>query len=126
MHESVMLSFVCVFEGVPYLTETDSSPKRVDLKADANADSDGEGEGKASLLCFSKKSRTMLWHRMLLLVIAITVHNIPEGLAVGVAFGAVGHSESATFNSAKSLAIGIGIQNFPEGFSLNIFLVIVL
>ena len=67
-----------------------------------------------TLLCFNKFYRQKSWHRMLLLVIAITVHNIPEGLAVGVAFGAVGKSDSATFSSAKSLALGIGIQNFPE------------
>ena len=52
---------------------------------------------------------------MLLLIIAITVHNIPEGLAVGVGFGAVGKTNSASFSSARSLAIAIGIQNFPEG-----------
>ena len=68
-----------------------------------------------ALLCFNKLYRQKSWHRMLLLVIAITVHNIPEGLAVGVAFGAVGKSTTATFNSAKTLALGIGIQNFPEG-----------
>ena len=55
------------------------------------------------------------WRRMLLLIIAITVHNIPEGLAVGVGFGAVGKTNSASFSSARSLAIAIGIQNFPEG-----------
>lgn len=41
------------------------------------------------------------WKRIMLLVIAITVHNIPEGLAVGVSFGAIGNSESATFESAR-------------------------
>jgi len=60
------------------------------------------------------------WKRMLLLIIAITVHNIPEGLAVGVSFGAIGTSESATFQSARNLAIGIGIQNFPEGMAVSI------
>lgn len=50
------------------------------------------------------------WRRMLLLIIAITVHNIPEGLAVGVGFGAVGKSAKATFQSARSLAVAIGIQ----------------
>ena len=54
-----------------------------------------------------------------LLVLAITLHNIPEGLAVGVAFGALAHSLSAgTFAGALALALGIGIQNFPEGFAV--------
>jgi ZIP family zinc transporter len=56
------------------------------------------------------------WHRTTLLVLAITLHNIPEGLAVGVAFGAAAAGlESATLAGAVALAIGIGIQNFPEG-----------
>lgn len=56
------------------------------------------------------------WKRTTLLVLAITLHNIPEGLAVGVAFGAVYYGlESATLGSAVALAIGIGLQNFPEG-----------
>ncbi|XP_050570312.1 zinc transporter ZIP11 [Cygnus atratus] len=44
----------------------------------------------------------------------------PEGLAVGVGFGAVGKSASATFQSARNLAIGIGIQNFPEGLAVSL------
>ncbi|XP_022903598.1 zinc transporter ZIP11 isoform X2 [Onthophagus taurus] len=60
------------------------------------------------------------WKRIMLLVVAITVHNIPEGLAVGVGFGAVGSSTSATFESARNLAIGIGIQNFPEGLAVSL------
>lgn len=60
------------------------------------------------------------WKRIILLVIAITVHNIPEGLAVGVGFGAIGSSASATFESARNLAIGIGIQNFPEGLAVSL------
>ena len=56
------------------------------------------------------------WHRTTLLVLAITLHNIPEGLAVGVAFGAAAHGlESATLAGAIALAVGIGIQNLPEG-----------
>ncbi|MDT8878754.1 ZIP family metal transporter [Halomonas saccharevitans] len=56
------------------------------------------------------------WQRSTLLVLAITLHNIPEGLAVGVAFGAVAADlPSATLGGALALAIGIGIQNFPEG-----------
>lgn len=60
------------------------------------------------------------WHRSTLLVLAITLHNIPEGLAVGVAFGAVAaHLPSATIGGAVALAIGIGIQNFPEGSAVS-------
>ena len=53
-------------------------------------------------------------------VIAVTVHNVPEGLAVGVGFGAVGKSATATFESARNLAIGIGLQNFPEGLAVSL------
>ena len=61
------------------------------------------------------------WKRSILLVTAITLHNIPEGLAVGVAFGAVGAGiPSATLAGAVALAIGIGIQNFPEGAAVSI------
>ena len=56
------------------------------------------------------------WRRTTLLVLAITLHNIPEGLAIGVAFGAVAAGyESATLAAAVALTIGIGIQNCPEG-----------
>ncbi len=60
------------------------------------------------------------WHRSTLLVLAITLHNIPEGLAVGFAFGAVGAGlESANMAGAIALALGIGIQNFPEGMAVS-------
>jgi len=60
------------------------------------------------------------WHRSVLLIMAITLHNIPEGLAVGVAFGAVAYgTSSATLGAAVALAIGIGIQNFPEGLAVS-------
>ena len=59
------------------------------------------------------------WHKTTLLVMAITLHNIPEGLAVGVVFGAAGMGiDGVTTAAAVSLAIGIGIQNFPEGFAV--------
>ncbi|MDA3941025.1 MAG: ZIP family metal transporter [Spirochaetia bacterium] len=60
-------------------------------------------------------------HKTTLLVLAITLHNIPEGLAVGVAFGAVAAGiPSATLAGAVALAIGIGIQNFPEGLAVSV------
>ncbi len=60
------------------------------------------------------------WKRSVLLVLAITLHNIPEGLAVGVAFGAAAAGlPSATIAGAAALALGIGIQNFPEGFAVS-------
>lgn len=64
------------------------------------------------------------WRRATLLVLAITLHNIPEGLAVGVLFGAaasgIDPSGSSTIIGAISLAIGIGIQNFPEGVAVSL------
>ena len=58
--------------------------------------------------------------RSTLLVLAITLHNIPEGLAVGVAFGAIAAGlPTATTAGAIALAIGIGIQNFPEGLAVS-------
>ncbi len=60
------------------------------------------------------------WRRSTLLVLAITLHNIPEGLAVGVAFGAAAAGfEAATVARAFALALGIGIQNFPEGLAVS-------
>lgn len=60
------------------------------------------------------------WRRSVLLISAITLHNIPEGLAIGVAFGAVGVGlgegvPAASLGAAIALAVGIGLQNFPEG-----------
>jgi len=60
------------------------------------------------------------WRRIVLLIVAVTGHNIPEGLAVGVGFGAIGRTKSATFESARNLALGIGIQNFPEGIAVSL------
>ncbi len=60
------------------------------------------------------------WQRSVLLVLAITLHNIPEGLAVGVAFGAVAAGiPSANLAGAVALALGIGLQNFPEGMAVS-------
>ncbi len=59
------------------------------------------------------------WRRTTLLTLAITLHNIPEGLAVGVLFGGVAAGfDGATIGGAVALALGIGLQNFPEGFAV--------
>lgn len=61
------------------------------------------------------------WKRSVLLVLAITLHNIPEGLAVGVAFGALASNpEVGALAGAIALALGIGLQNFPEGAAVSI------
>lgn len=60
------------------------------------------------------------WHRSTLMLVAMTIHNIPEGLAVGVAFGAA-HAAvgDATIAGAIALTLGIGLQNFPEGAAVS-------
>lgn len=61
------------------------------------------------------------WQRSTLLVLAITLHNIPEGLAIGVAFGSIGaDSPFTTVAAAVALAVGIGIQNMPEGLAVSV------
>ena len=63
----------------------------------------------------SKSKRTFM------LILSITLHNIPEGLAVGVAFGSILYNlDGATFLTASLLALGIGIQNFPEGTAISL------
>ena len=60
------------------------------------------------------------WQRSILLVLAITLHNIPEGMAIGVAFGAASAGiPGATVTGAIALALGIGLQNFPEGLAIS-------
>lgn len=60
------------------------------------------------------------WHKSTLLTLAITLHNIPEGLAVGVLFGAAAAGfDGATIGGAVALALGIGLQNFPEGLAVS-------
>lgn len=65
--------------------------------------------------------KTNSFKRCLMLIFSITIHNIPEGLAVGVAFGSVMYGlDGATLTSACLLALGIGIQNFPEGTAVSV------
>ena len=68
---------------------------------------------------FSKKN-TNKKKRCMMLISSITLHNIPEGLAIGVAFGSIMyHIDGASLSNAIGLAIGIGIQNFPEGCAVS-------
>ena len=61
------------------------------------------------------------WRRSTLLVLAMTLHNVPEGLAIGIAFGAIAvNSSVATLQAAIALAIGIGIQDIPEGLAVSL------
>jgi len=61
------------------------------------------------------------WQRSILLVLAITLHNIPEGLAIGVTFGALANNpDTGMLAGAIALAFGIGLQNFPEGAAVSI------
>uniref|UniRef100_A0A7I5E5R6 Zinc transporter ZIP11 n=1 Tax=Haemonchus contortus TaxID=6289 RepID=A0A7I5E5R6_HAECO len=94
-----------------------------------NRPSDAEeiGEGSDSTQARDKETMRRLedeyrssWRRIMLLILAVTVHNIPEGLAVGVGFGSIGKTESAKFETAFNLAIGIGLQNFPEGLAVSL------
>lgn len=68
----------------------------------------------------SKKSNSNSKKRSLMLIFSITIHNIPEGLAVGVAFGSIGTAPGATVAAAFMLAIGVAIQNFPEGCAVSL------
>ncbi|CAL1528663.1 unnamed protein product [Lymnaea stagnalis] len=92
--------------GSSYLDNSSRSTSQVSVSAPARLET---GINKA-----------INWRRMMLLIIAITIHNIPEGLAVGVGFGAIGKASSATIEKARNLAFGIGIQNFPEGLAVSL------
>ena len=70
---------------------------------------------------YDKKKESSSMKRVTMLVLSITLHNIPEGLAVGVAFGSVFYGlDGASIGSACILALGIGLQNFPEGTAVSV------
>lgn len=67
------------------------------------------------------KTNTKSKKRCLMLIFSITLHNIPEGLAIGVAFGSLAYNlDGATLSAALMLALGIGLQNFPEGTAVSV------
>lgn len=73
---------------------------------------------RVSCINVARSERT---NRMILLILSITLHNIPEGLAVGVAFGALNSNDSAeSLMGAITIAVGIGLQNFPEGAAVSL------
>ena len=96
----VTVGFLC---GAGFIWLTDKVVTKSITKANANP--------------AFKKER---FNRIVLLILSITLHNIPEGLAVGVAFGALTKGNSEYLMGAVSIAIGIGIQNFPEGAAVSI------
>lgn len=66
-------------------------------------------------------TKSSSFKRCLMLIVSITLHNIPEGLAIGVAFGSLYYGiDGATLSSAYMLALGIGLQNFPEGMAVSL------
>jgi zinc transporter 11 len=95
--------------------------KRSKKSADGDKVDKVDGEGNSTVesaeSASERRRKQQSWRRILLLVIAVTIHNFPEGLAVGVGFGAAA-SGKTTFESARMIAIGIGIQNFPEGLAV--------
>lgn len=104
-----LLPFVEKFLGMS-LTSTDEQDAKKKKDDDYHADASYDKPTMSS---------TSSYRRVILLVIAITLHNLPEGMAVGVGFGSVGHSARASFANAVNLAIGIGLQNFPEGLAVS-------
>lgn len=79
------------------------------------------GDKFFSKISNNKQSKNNSIKRSLMLIFSITLHNIPEGLAVGVAFGTIAYGlEGATLISACLLALGIGLQNFPEGTAVSV------
>ncbi|OQR93237.1 Zinc (Zn2)-Iron (Fe2) Permease (ZIP) Family [Achlya hypogyna] len=99
---------------------TDTQLRRRKKDDDATEDDKNPGgEGHDDAITSFVSAKDMSFRRVVLLVIAITMHNFPEGMAVGVGFGSIGHTSSATFGNAVNLAIGIGLQNFPEGLAVS-------
>ena len=67
-----------------------------------------------------KEGLSSSFKRTTMLVLAVTLHNIPEGLAVGLAFGLAGSSEAISLSGAIALSLGMALQNFPEGAAISL------
>lgn len=107
--------------GVTPKKESESKRKKVkkgSLRSRKAARSRSKPRAKKKSTTVSS-SFSKSYKRILLLVVAITIHNFPEGLAVGVGFGAV-EKGSMTIQEARTLAWGIGLQNFPEGLAVSL------
>ncbi|KAL3107830.1 hypothetical protein niasHT_017062 [Heterodera trifolii] len=100
--------------------EKDVEGAEMQLRANENDGGPSGTAQSAELGSNPSASQLLSWRRILLLIMAVTVHNFPEGLAVGVGFGGVGKTPSATFEKAFNLAFGIGLQNFPEGLAVSL------
>ena len=100
----------------PAPSSASPAPEGLRFRGKSKTVNAGSSVSKRGVSSASKTS----WRRIMLLVLAITIHNFPEGLAVGVGFGAIGKTAAATFASARNLAVGIGIQNFPEGLAVSL------
>ena len=84
---------------------------------------DGDEQSATAASTSSSAASSASWRRLMLMIIAIVIHNFPEGMAVGVAFGATSDkpaASAASFQSAVSLTIGIALQNFPEGLAVSL------
>ncbi|KAH7728665.1 Protein F59A3.4 [Aphelenchoides avenae] len=90
------------------------------LDVEDEADRDKPSMDSDTVSSTKNSELALSWRRILLLIMAVTVHNIPEGLAVGVGFGSIGKTPAATFEKAFNLAVGIGLQNFPEGLAVSL------
>lgn len=102
-----LVAFIGLFGGGLLLFSGDRIFSKLEKKAADRAHADNRARGNLK--------------RCWMLIFSITLHNIPEGLAIGVAFGSIAYGiDGATLTSACMLALGIGLQNFPEGMAVSV------
>nr|CDJ94132.1 Zinc iron permease domain containing protein [Haemonchus contortus] len=127
MGDTVVMDYLAPAKTDTQLSLVTAANGSESTSASRPSDAEEIGEGSDSTEARDKETMRRLedeyrssWRRIMLLILAVTVHNIPEGLAVGVGFGSIGKTESAKFETAFNLAIGIGLQNFPEGLAVSL------